>query len=84
MDTLRGLDELARQAKIEQGPATNVSSKVIVRIMGRRSSPMLPLSLFAAAAAAAAVIVLFFGLSSWLSLSDPMSALFAPLEMLLL
>jgi hypothetical protein len=84
MDTLKGFDELARQARMEEAPATNVSSQVLIRIMERRSSPLLPLSLFTAAAAAVAVIVLSFGLSSWFPLSDPLSALFAPLEMVLL
>ncbi|KPJ60983.1 MAG: hypothetical protein AMS15_06175 [Planctomycetes bacterium DG_23] len=84
MDTLKGLEELARQARMEEAPATNVSSRVLIRIMERRPSPILPLSLFAAASAAAAALVLFFGLSSWLSLSDPMRELFAPLEMVVL
>lgn len=84
MDRLDAVEELARLARMEAAPATDVSSGVLARVRSRRPSRALPLTLVAAASLAAAAIVLFLAFSAGSSPADPMRELFAPLEALTL
>ena len=84
MDRINGLEKLARLARKDKPPTTDVSARVLVRIMEHRPAPVLPLSLFAAASAVAAAVVLLLAISGWISPADPMPELFSPLEVLVL
>jgi len=80
MDALEAVERLARKAREERVPETDVSQRVLMRL-GRPVSPRVaPLGWVAAVAAVAAAAVLIVALNSWISPSDPMMDLFTPLQ----
>ena len=84
MDALKAMDELARAARKDPVPKTDVSGRVLMRNRSGRPGPVLPLSLVAAAAAAAAALILFFALTNGGFSPEPMSEFFEPLEVVML
>jgi len=80
MDTLKIIEQLVQRAREERPPVTDVSGGVLELIGRRRRFEQTSLSWFAAVSAVAASVALFFAVDCWMSLSDPMMELFAPLQ----
>lgn len=81
MDTLKALDELARLARQERPPAVDIGATVLQAVRARQPVRVLPLSLLAVASAAAAAVIVALAVNSWLHMTDPLTELFAPLQM---
>jgi len=84
MDELEAIEALARQARLEEPSVGSVRSRVMSHLRPPRTVRVGPLSLFAAASALAASIVLAVGMWLWLTGSDPMAELCAPVQVGLL
>jgi len=81
MDTLEGLDRLARRAREEQTPVFGVAQAVRLRIQseGRSSVTLIPLEVFGGLSAVAASIILFLAVQLWQYMNSPLRELVAPL-----
>jgi len=84
MDTLDAMEALARQARREPPPKTDVATQVLMRIRSEETFPIMPLSVFAVAAMTAAAAVVAIALYSWAALNDPLMEIFASFEMRIL
>jgi len=80
MDELEAIERLALKARQETPPVAGVGARVMARIGAPRRLGIVPLSLFAVVSAAAAAVVLAVGIYFYFKASDPMTQLFAPLE----
>ncbi len=80
MDTLRAIEELVDRAKREPTPEIDVCGRVLMRLETRTRPRILPLTVFAGVSAAAAVVLLFFAVSNWIYLTNPIMEFFTPLQ----
>ena len=81
MDTLKKIDHLLQQAAQQPTPIFRVADKVINDLdRSPEAESFLTFDLFAAASAIAASILLFWAISAWLTMSDPMNVLVEPLQ----
>jgi hypothetical protein len=81
MDTLDGLERLARRARAEDTPIFGVTDAVRQRIRGRRpaAATLIPLGVFGGLSAAAASVIVALALEIWTYMSSPVMELVAPL-----
>ncbi len=81
MDTLDGIEKLARKARKKRVPVFDISNQVITQIRLRevQNVSFFPFDLFAIATAAAASIAVFIGINAWTHMTNPMTALLTPL-----
>jgi hypothetical protein len=81
MDTLKGIEKLAQQARREETPLFTVSNKVMKQI-GSESEAFgfTVLELFATASAVAASVVGYFSISAWKLIASPLTQFFTPLQ----
>ena len=80
MDTLKGIEKLAQQARKETPPIFHVGDQVLLQISSQERLKVMPLSIFATISAVAASVTLSFALNAWLQITDPITQLFSPLQ----
>ena len=86
MDTLDGIEKLAKQAQNQKTPAFNVSNQVMNRIRCESTCTfsMAVFDFFAGISVATASIFAYIGINTWLYITNPITQLFAPLQGILL
>ena len=80
MDELEAIERLALKAREERPPVAGVGAGIMARVRAPRTVGIVPLSLFAVVSAIAASVALAVGMYFYFKASDPMTQLFAPLE----
>lgn len=80
MDELEAIERLALKARQETPAVLGVGARVMARVRAPRRVGIVPLSLFAVVSAVAASVALAVGMYFYFKASDPMTQLFAPLE----
>jgi hypothetical protein len=82
MDTLKGIEKLAQQARQEETPLFGVSNKIMNQIGSEESQAFnfTVLELFATASAIAASVVGYFSISAWRLIASPLMQYFTPLQ----
>jgi len=80
MDELESIEQLVSRARDEAPQVGSISGRILARIRSSAPSRFVPLSVFAVVSAAAATIALALGAYFWLTASDPMTELYAPLQ----
>lgn len=82
MDTLEGINKLARQAREEKPPHFNVADQVLKQIRSEETEAFsfTVFDLFAAASAVAASVVGYFSIGAWRFIASPLMQFFAPLQ----
>lgn len=84
MDELEAINKLARLAREERVPVTDVSARVLMRIQVGQEPSLAPFWIFAAGAAAVAAGVAGLAVPAWISWNDPLVDLFAQFQMVML
>lgn len=81
MDTLEGLEKLARRARAEAAPVFGVAEAVRRRIRSRRPAgvTLIPLGVVGGLSAVAASIIVSLAVELWSYMSSPVMELVAPL-----
>ena len=82
MDTLEGINKLARQAREEKTPRFDVVDRVLqqIRAVEMEAFSFTVFDLFAAASAIAASVVGYFSINAWRFVASPLMQFFAPLQ----
>jgi len=82
MDTLKGIEKLAKQAGQEEIPSFGVSDKVMQQITSEELETFnfTVFELFATASAVAASVVGYFSISAWRLIASPLMQYFTPLQ----
>jgi len=80
MDELEAIEQLVTRARCEAPQVGSISGQIAARIRQTAPSRVIPLSVFAAVSAVAATIALALGAYFWLTASDPLTELYAPLQ----
>ena len=82
MDTLKGIEKLAQQARREETPLFSVSNKVMSQIGSEESEEFsfTVFELFATASAVVASIIGYFSISAWRVIASPLMQFFTPLQ----
>lgn len=81
MDTLNKIEHLFQQAAQQPTPVFGVGDKVMKSLNeADESENFLTFDVFAAISAVAATLFLFWAISAWLTISDPMNVLVEPLQ----
>ncbi len=86
MDTLKGIEKLAHEARKEKIPVFDVAREVVRHIRSERTGKVsfMPFEIFAGVSAAVASGILFLAVNAWLYYTSPIMELSAPLEEILL
>ena len=84
MDELEAINKLARLAREERVPVTDMSARVLMRIRVGREPSLAPLWIFAVSSAAVAAGVAGLAVPAWISWNDPLVDLFAQFQMVML
>ena len=81
MDTLKKIEHLLQQAAQQPTPIFHVGDKVMDQLnQADETENYLTFDVFAAISAIAATALLFWAISAWLTMSDPMNILVEPLQ----
>ena len=82
MDTLDGINKLARQAREEQTPRFDVADQVLqqIRVEETETFSFTVFELFATASAIAASVVGYFSIGAWKFIASPLIQFFTPLQ----
>jgi hypothetical protein len=82
MDTIKGIEKLAQQARGEEAPLFSVSSEVMNQINCEESQAFnfTVFEIFATASAVAASVVGYFSISAWRLIASPLMQYFTPLQ----
>ena len=82
MDTLKGIEKLAQQARQEETPLFSVSNKVMSQISSEESEEFnfTVFELFATASAVVASVVGYFSIGAWKFVASPLMQFFAPFQ----
>ncbi len=82
MDTLRGIEKLAKQSEGETVPSFDVSAKVLQRISSEeaQSAGLVAFELFASISAVAASVVGYFSIGALRSVTSPLMQFLTPLQ----
>jgi hypothetical protein len=82
MDTLEGIEKLARRAREEKTPDFDVADQVMqqIRTEETESFSFTVFDLFATASAVAASVVGYFSLGAWKFIASPLMQFFTPLQ----
>ena len=82
MDTLEGINKLARQARKEEPPYFDVTDQVLKKISSEESETFsfTFFDLIAAVSAVAASVVGYFSIGAWRFIASPLMQFFAPLQ----
>ena len=81
MEPLDAIESLARRARLEAAPATDVDAARLIRAVRVEPMRLVPLAWTAAAAAIAASVVLAMALRANVATADPVSSLFTPTQL---
>ena len=84
MDELKAIEKLVARAKTETPGVSSIAGGILSRMHHSPPSRVVGLSVFAAISAAAATIALAVGAYVWMTSSDPLIELYAPLQVGLL
>lgn len=82
MDTLKGIEELARRAREEKPPVFDIADVVLQQINTEETETFsfTVFDLFATASAVVASVVGYFSISAWRFIASPLMQFFAPLQ----
>jgi len=82
MDTLRAIEELARQGEGEKVPSFDVTASVLQRISSEelQSVGLVAFELFASISAVAASVVGYFSIGALRSVTSPLMQFLAPFQ----
>ena len=82
MDTLEGIEKLARQAREEKTPQFDVADQVLQQIRSEQTEAFsfTVFDLFATVSAIVASVVGYFSISAWKFIASPLMQFFAPLQ----
>jgi hypothetical protein len=82
MDTLNGIEKLARQAREEKTPRFDVADRVLQQIRAEETEifSFTVFDLFATASAVVASVVGYFSIGAWRFIASPLMQFFAPLQ----
>ncbi len=81
MDTLKKIELLLQEAAQQPTPVFRVGDKVMDELgQMEDTGNFLTFDLFAAVSAVAASVLLFWAISAWMTMSDPMNVLVEPLQ----
>ena len=84
MDELRAIEKLVARARREPPAVNSVSDGILTRMRHSSPSRIAGLSVFAVVSAVAATIAMAIGAYFWLASPDPLTELYAPLQVGLL
>jgi hypothetical protein len=82
MDTLNGIEKLARQAREEKTPRFNVADRVLQQIRTEETEifSFTVFDLFATVSAVVASVVGYFSIGAWRFIASPLMQFFTPLQ----
>ena len=82
MDTLKGIEKLAKQAGQEEIPSFGVSDKVMQQIRSEELETFnfTVFDIFATASAIVASVVGYFSIGAWRFIASPLMQFFTPLQ----
>ncbi len=80
MDELKAIEKLVERAKLEPVDVPSVADGILERMHHSPPRRITPLSVLAVASAVAATIVLAMGLYFWMAAPDPLTELYAPVQ----
>ncbi len=82
MDTLEGIEKLARRAREDETPEFDVANQVMqhIRTEETESFSFTVFDLFATASAVAASVVGYFSIGAWKFIASPLMQFFTPLQ----
>jgi hypothetical protein len=82
MDTLEGIEKLARQAREEETPQFGIANQVLHQIRSEEieTFDFTVFDLFATASAVAASVVGYFSIGAWKFIASPLMQFFTPLQ----
>lgn len=80
MDTLDGIEKLAKKAQTQETPAFDVSDRVLAQISLEKSNTFVVFDFFAGAFATAASAIFYIGINAWTNIMNPLAQFFAPLQ----
>jgi len=82
MDTLGGINKLARHAREEQTPRFDVADQVLQQIRAEETETFsfIVFELFATASAVVASVIGYFSIGAWKFIASPLMQFFAPLQ----
>ncbi|HUT29539.1 MAG TPA: hypothetical protein VMX13_07100 [Sedimentisphaerales bacterium] len=82
MDTLEGIEKLAKRAQMQRIPAFAVSDQVMARLrFGEVDATSFAVFDFLAGIfATAASIIFYIGINAWMHIVSPLTQFFAPLQ----
>ena len=82
MDTLDGIEKLARQAQEEKTPNFDVAHRVLQQIKAKETETFnfTVFGLFATASAVVASVVGYFSIGAWKFVASPLMQFFTPLQ----
>lgn len=84
MDTIEAIKKLARLAREERAPMTDISARVLRRIRAKQELSLAPIWVFAAISATVAAGVVVLAVHNWISWDDPLVAQFLQFQMVVL
>jgi len=84
MDELEAIEKLVARARQETPAVNSIADGILTRMCHSPPPRIVGLSVFAVASAVAATIVMAIGAYFWLASPDPLTELYAPLQVGLL
>ena len=84
MDELKAIEKLIGRARREVPAVNNISDGILTRMHHSSPSRIAGLSVFAVVSAVAATIAMAIGAYFWMASPDPLTELYAPLQVGLL
>ena len=84
MDELEAIEKLIARARLETPAVNSISEGILTRMHHSPPPRIVPLSVFAVVSAVAATIAMAIGAYYWLASPDPLTELYAPLQVGLL
>jgi hypothetical protein len=84
MDELKAIEKLVARAQQESPAVNSIADGILSRVHHSPPPRIIPLSVFAAVSAVAATIALAIGAYFWMATPDPLTELYAPLQVGLL
>ncbi|MCP4379033.1 MAG: hypothetical protein GY794_23025 [bacterium] len=84
MDELKAIENLVARAQQESPAVNSIADGILSRLHHSAPPRIIPLSVFAAVSAVAASIALAIGAYFWMATPDPLTELYAPLQVGLL
>ena len=80
MDELKAIEKLVARAQLERPAVENAADGILARMHHSPPARVTPLSVLAVASAVAATVALALGVYFWMASPDPLTELYAPVQ----